>query len=177
MSSRGRRPGVRDEFGHVEADAARPHDRHALADRLAAQDHVDVAHHLGVVDASIGRRGAMPVATTTSSKPPACSMAASTRVPSRSVDAVHVDHPAVVAQRLVELLLAGDALGQVELPADLWCAVEQRHRVAALRRHRRIGQPGRPGAHHGEPLGAGRRPVVQQRLVAGARVDQAAHLL
>ena len=51
MSSAPEVPGVRDQFGHVEADAAGAHDRHALADRLAAEDGVDVAHHLGVVDA------------------------------------------------------------------------------------------------------------------------------
>ena len=34
-------------------------------------------------------------------------------------DAVDVDHAAEIAQRFDELLLAGDALGQVELPADL----------------------------------------------------------
>jgi hypothetical protein len=122
---------MRDQLGHVEADAAGAHDGHAPADRLAAQDHVDVGHHLGVLDArdGSGRRGSMPVATTTSSKPSAGSSAASARGVQPQRDAELVDHAAVVAQRLVELFLAGDALGQVELAADLGC----RRRTASPR--------------------------------------------
>jgi hypothetical protein len=44
---RGRRALVGDQFRHVEADAARPHDRHLAADRCRARDHIDVAHALG----------------------------------------------------------------------------------------------------------------------------------
>ena len=42
---------------------------------------------------------------------------------------------AEVADRLVEFLLAGNALGHVELAADLAGAIEQVHVVAALCEH------------------------------------------
>ena len=48
---RRRGAGVRDQFGHVKADAACTHDRHPFADRRAAQNGVDVADDLGMVDA------------------------------------------------------------------------------------------------------------------------------
>jgi hypothetical protein len=43
----------------------------------------------------------------------------------REPDTERFDAPPEVAQGLVELLLAGDALGHVELAADLGCGVEE----------------------------------------------------
>jgi hypothetical protein len=169
---------MRDQFGHVETDATRAQDGHALPDRLSAQDGVDVGHHLGVVDAVDGRAARLDAGGhhhlvetlgAQQGRVDACVQ------PQR--DAQHVDPAAVVAQRLVELFLARDALGQVELAPDLAAGVEQRDLVAALRRHRGRGQPGGAGADHRDALAHGHRPVVQQGLVAGARVDQAADLL
>ncbi|MNV53095.1 hypothetical protein D3C71_1452230 [compost metagenome] len=81
---------------------------------------------------------------------------------------------AEIAQRLVEFFLARDALGDIELPADLAAGIEQRDRVATLGSHGRASQPGRPGADHGDPARGGGRAVDQLGLVHGARVDQAA---
>jgi hypothetical protein len=65
---------------------------------------------------------------------------------------------AEVAQRLVELLLARDALGHVELAADAIAAVEQVHLVAALGQRGGRCQAGRPGAHHRKALALRPRP-------------------
>ena len=53
-----------------------------------------------------------------------------------------------VAQGLVELLLARDAPGDVELTADVIGGVEEGDVVAALGGGRREGEPGRAGADH-----------------------------
>jgi hypothetical protein len=37
-----------------------------------------------------------------------------------------IDHPAVVAQRFVELLFAGDLFGDIKLPANLLLRIKQR---------------------------------------------------
>ena len=71
-----------------------------------------------------GIRGATPVASTTSSKPASSSTVGAGVQP--HVDAVLVEHPRVVADRLAELLLAGNPSGQVELAADRSRRLEQR---------------------------------------------------
>ena len=48
------------------------------------------------------------------------------------VHPVEIDHPCEIAQGLVKLFLAGNALGKIELAADLLTRVEQGDRVAAL---------------------------------------------
>ena len=76
-------------FAHVKADAARADHGHALAHRLLVAQHVQVAQHLGVVDASIsGRRGLMPVASTTCWKPALHQVVGTTRWPSFTVTPV-----------------------------------------------------------------------------------------
>ena len=95
-----------------------------------------------------GIRGSTPVATTTSSKPSSASTVAPAAEP--HVDAEHLEPAAVVAQRLGELLLAGDLHREPELPAELGVLLEQRHRVAALGERRRGAQAGRPGADDGD---------------------------
>ena len=52
-----------------------------------------------------------------------------------------LDHPAVVAQRFIELLFAGDLFGNIKLPANFACGIEQRHAVPARRRIYRKRQP------------------------------------
>ena len=69
-----------------------------------------------------------------------------------------VEHRRVVADRLGELLLAGDPAGDAELAADLGVRLEQRDAVAALGGRDRRGQPGGSGADDGDALRApGRR--------------------
>jgi hypothetical protein len=75
--------GVAEELADIEADAAGADDRRTGAHFDPAQQHVQVADHLGVVGAGKSTlRGVMPVASTTSSKP--ARLAASARVPRRS---------------------------------------------------------------------------------------------
>ncbi len=74
----------------------------------------------------------------------------------------------------MEFFLARDALGHVELAADLAAGVEQGDRVAAPGRDRGARQAGRAGADHRHTLGHGNRAVDQLGLVRGTRVDQAA---
>ncbi|PNG62067.1 hypothetical protein SC81_23150, partial [Vibrio vulnificus] len=62
---------------------------------------------------------------------------------------------AEVAQGLVELFLAGNPLGHVELPADLAGGVEQADPVPTLGGHGGGGQAGRAGADHGDLLRPG----------------------
>ena len=138
---------VTQEFGDVEADAAGADDRDR-ARRPAAppQEHVDIAQDLRVLEArnrgharhDAGRehdlveRARREVGGRRDSTEP-------------DFDAGELQLAAVVAQRLVELLLARDALRHVELPADFARRLEQRHAVAALgrRRLRRRGPPAR----------------------------------
>ena len=78
-----------------------------------------------------------------------------------------------VAQGFVELLLARDALGHVELAADLAGLVEQGDRVAAFGQGGGGGQAGGSGADH--RVATRLRAWLDQQLglVAGARIDQA----
>src|SRR3546814_15367736 len=63
-----------------------------------------------------------------------------------------VDAVAEVAQGLVEFLLAGNRLGEVELAADLVRRIEQRDVVAALGGDRRAGQARRRSEEHTSEL-------------------------
>ena len=102
-----------------------------------------------------GIRGVTPVASTTSSKP--ASSSTSARVSEPHVDAVLVEHPRVVADRLAELLLAGNPSGHVELAADHVARLEQRDVVAALR-----------GGHRGRPSPPGPRRPRRRAWCAGS---------
>ena len=88
-------------------------------------------------------------------------------------DAGQVDLAPVETQRLVELLLARNLLGDVELAADLVGRIEQRHVESALRCGGGETQAGRTGADHGDAAFRFGGHDVAQCLVAGARVHQA----
>jgi molybdate transport repressor ModE-like protein len=142
------------ELGDVEADAAGADDGDlAPAGRRPGRSH-RVARHLGMVDAGNRRAcaAAMPVASATSSKPPRASSVGRGAVRTFSSTPV-VEAAAEVAQRLAELLLARDALGQVELAADLVGRVEQRDVVAALGGGGGASEAGRAGADDGDRFG------------------------
>ena len=162
------------EFRHVEADAAGADDRHAFAHLHLATQHVHVGHHLGVVDAVDARpaRG-HPGGDDDLLEAFALQFVALHAPVQHHLDAGAFDALLKVAQGLVELFLAGDHLGHVELTADLAGLVEQGHVVAALRRHRGAGQPGGAGTHHRHFLGRGGAQIDQLGFVAGARVHQA----
>jgi hypothetical protein len=59
---------------------------------------------------------------------------------------------AVVAQRLVEFVLARDDAGEIELAADIGCALEQRDAMAARCRIDRAGEPRRARSDHRDCL-------------------------
>jgi hypothetical protein len=117
-------PGRRDEkLRHVKTNAARANQRHALAHGLAAQQHVDVAQHLGMVlpgDARVARRDAggqqhfVKLLRDEVCRADAC---VQVQAHAGAGDAV-----AEVAQGFLKLFLAGHALGQVELAAYLSAA-------------------------------------------------------
>lgn len=79
-----------------------------------------------------------------------------------------------IAQGFLELFLARDALGHIELPADFISRIEQGHLVAALGCHGCAGKTRRARTDHGHALGCGGRCVDQFGFVHGTRVDQAA---
>ena len=160
-------------FGHVEADAAGPDQCGAGTHLYPARQHVHVADDLGVVGAGEGD----PARGDAGGQHDLVEAGQVGR--SRRGRQLHV-HPgflqpvAEVAQRLVEFLLARNPLGVVELPADLVGRIEQGHAVAALGGDRRAGQSRRARPDHGDGLRRERFPVGEVRLVAGARIDQAA---
>ena len=121
-----------------------------LADRLAAQQHVDVAQHLGVLlprNARVTRRharGQNHLVKFFGEQ--------SRRIDPRVEPQRHAglrNALAKVAQGLRKLFFAWHQLGHIELAANLCGGVVQRDRVAALGQRGGGGQASRPGAHHG----------------------------
>ena len=165
---------VHQVLAHVEADATRTHHGHVLAHRLLGLQHVQVAQHLGVVDAVDGR-----LARRDAGGQHDVVVAAGDqlrRIGARvqaQVHALQLDLAPVVAQGFVKLLLARHLLGDVELPADFAGGIEQRDPVPTPGCRGGKGQPRRPGADHGDAARLRGGFDGQHRLVAGARVDQA----
>ena len=95
--------------------------------------------------------------------------AADARVPSCSRTPMQLDAAAEVAQRLVELLLARDALGHVELAADLGCrsnSVTSWPRSASVVGAR---EPGGARADHRDALAASLRGRISSSVSWQAR--------
>ena len=89
------------------------------------------------------------------------------------LDARQLDHPAVVAQRFVELLFAGDLFGDIKLPANLPLRIKQRHAVPARGGIDRKRQPSGASAHHGQAFFIDRRNHRHFGFMAGAGVNEA----
>ena len=89
------------------------------------------------------------------------------------LDARQLDHPAVVAQRFVELLFAGDLFGDIKLPANLSQRIKQRHAVPARGGIDRKRQACRASTHDGQAFFIDRRNDRHFGFMAGARVDEA----
>ena len=83
-----------------------------------------------------------------------------------------IEHGAVVTQRLVKLLFAGDLFGDIKLAADLRERIEQRDVMTAGGGVNGEGQTGRPGADHRQPFRRVGRQDRHQGFMTGARVDQ-----
>src|SRR5690625_5131281 len=121
-------------------------------------------------------RGRTPVATTTSWK--SCSSWALGRVPRRT--------PTPAANKRIRhevsacvVLLAGDARGQPQLPAELLGGLEQGDHVPALGGADRGLQPGRSGADDGDLAAPTLEHGAEHQLglVTGTGIDQAAGAL
>src|SRR5438034_111485 len=80
---------------------------------------------------------------------------------------------AVIAQRLVELLLARHVAGEIELAADPPLRLVERHGVPALGRGDGAGEARRSGTDDGDALGPSGRGGVELDLATGFRIDQA----
>ena len=93
--------------------------------------------------------------------------------PESQVDAGEFDPAAEIAQRLTELLLAGNPLRQVELAADFRRSVEQRHRVPGLGGGDGAGEASRAGADDCDRFSACRRHNNELGLAARAGIDEA----
>ena len=89
------------------------------------------------------------------------------------IDARHLDHPAVIAQRFIELLFAGDLSGDSKLPADFRQRIKQRHAVPTRGGIDRKRQASGSCAHHGQTLLVGRRNDRHFGFMAGAGIHQA----
>src|SRR5437763_1486710 len=81
--------------------------------------------------------------------------------------------PKGVGDRFGELLLAGDSLRQVELPAQLAGTLEERHRMASLRGDGRRGQARGSAADDCDALFLFRFLEFQFRFPPGAGIDDA----
>ena len=142
---------VHQELGHVEADAAGADQRDLAARHDAAAEHVQVADHLGMVGAGEVDFARADAGGQHHVVEAGQDVGVGARVQAQ-LDAGLLDAAAEVAQGLVELFLARDALGQVELAADRVAGLEQGHAMTAFGRDRRAGQAGRAGADHGDAL-------------------------
>ena len=163
------------ELAHVEADPAGTHDGHLGAGHHTPLQYIQVAHHLGVVVAgeihlSRGHAGGDHHVVKAGQ---------GGGIDTRLQFEIHAgvgDAVAEVAQGFVELFLARDLLGHVELAADLTGGIEQGDLVAALGRHGGAGQARRTRADHGDGFRRRDRRVVEFGFRACARIDQAARL-
>ena len=161
---------MRDGIGDIKADAARAHNRHALADRLVAFQHINIADRFFVIYAfnightrgDAGGHHHMPKI--------AQHIGVSPRVEAQ-LNAQLVNHFAVIAQRFVKLFLAGHQLGEVELPPNLVSRINERYLMAALRRRGGISQSGGARADNGDVFRLVGRLIFKQRLMTGTRID------
>ncbi|MNN25101.1 hypothetical protein D3C81_1385570 [compost metagenome] len=167
---------MHEEFADVETDAAGTDHRHLVGGLHPAQQYIQIGHHHRVI-----RTGEVDLARQDAGGDHDFVVARQRgHIGARIQAHVHAginEAMTEVAQRLVELLLAGDALGHIELAADLAGRIEQRDVVTTLGRHRGAGQTGRTGTDHRHALGCGGRAVDQFGFMCGARIDQAGRAL
>ena len=85
----------------------------------------------------------------------------------------HFDHPAVIAQRFVKLLFAGDLFGDIKLPADLAVRIKQCYLMPTRRRVNGKRQPSRSRTDHRQIFFLHGRKDWHFGFMAGARIHQA----
>ena len=135
----------------VEADAARADDHHVPAGLHAAGEHVHVARDALVLDAGDGGLARVD-AGGEHHLVELRELGFARGVIEQHLRAGAAQALGVVGDRLGELLLAGDALGEVELAAQLGRFLEQHHFMAALGGDCRAGKAGRAAADDGDAL-------------------------
>ena len=170
---------LHEELGNVESDAAGADDRDAPADIGVVPQDVDVTQNVRMILA-----GYLRVARHDARGEDDGLVGAGHELRGRNalvemqVHVLELDLPIEVAQHLVELFLARNDLGHVELAADLIGGLEQVDFVAAFCEHQRSREPGGTGAYDRVTSRRRGRRVVQLGFMAGARVDEArAHLV
>ncbi len=94
--------------------------------------------------------------------------------PKPDLNAQFLQHDPVITEGLMELFLARDPFGQIELAANLVGGVDQGDLVAALSGNGRKRETGRPGTNHGNGLRLLCGPIVQLSFITGTGVHQAA---
>ena len=149
----GRWSGMDEELGDVETDAAGTDDGDPVTHRLRAGQRIDIADDFLVIvagDADVTRRH-------TGGEHDVVEAFGQCRCISTlaefQVDAGLRETPLEIAQRFVELFLAWNPLGEIELPADAVVLVEQRDLMAAFGSRRGEGKAGRSGADHRDAFG------------------------
>jgi hypothetical protein len=116
---------VDEEFGHVEADAARADDRHPRSHRRAAAQHVDIGQDVRAVlprDAGVARQDAGGDDDLVEAREVVRGRGRAE--PQRHAGGRELGREPV--DEAVELFLARDRAGHVELPADADILLEQR---------------------------------------------------
>ena len=170
----GAHPLMQQVLGRVKANATRANQRHGLADSAFVAQHIQVAHHLGVLDAvNLGQAGRDPGGQHDVGKAALSQLGGGDAVVQHQLDLVQFQLAAKKAQRLVKLLFARHLLGDVELATNLCGCVKQGHFKPALGGGGGKRQTGRARAYHGNAAPGLGGHDVEQGLVAGARVHQA----
>ena len=161
-------------FSGVKTDAAGADQGHGLAHLALVPKYIQITHHLGVPDAFDLRHA----------RAHACGQHHLFEAGRRQVfgtdalvqlqcDPGQVNLLSKVAQGFMKLFFAGHLFGHVELTTDFAGAIKQGYIKAAPGGRGGKSQTGRPCAHHSNAFFGWSRGFNHQRLVAGARIDQA----
>ncbi len=156
----------------IKADPAAADNRHLLANRYFVTQHVEIAQHFWMID-TLDRRRARYDPARQDHLIEISQIRCVDKLVKPQLDARQLDHPAVVAQRFVELLFAGDLFGDIKLPANLPQRIKQRHAVPARGGIDRKRQACRASTHDGQAFFIDRRNDRHFGFMAGAWVNQA----
>lgn len=158
----------------VEADPACPDDRDALPHRLMIPQYLKIREHTRVVDAFYrGGLGDDSGRQHHVIKFRRLELGGGDAAIQSQRYAGDLDPSPEVTERFRELFLAGDLLGQIELPSDFGVRLEQGYVVAARRRGRGRRQPGGARTDDRDAASAFGRAKNDLGLVTGDRIDEA----
>mmetsp|Transcript_11159 Transcript_11159/g.25021 ORF Transcript_11159/g.25021 Transcript_11159/m.25021 type:complete len:296 (+) Transcript_11159:463-1350(+) len=176
------------EFGHVEADATGSNNGNLASNGLAKAKDVDVGQYVGMVETRDWWYSRIYSGSHNPSIDAIFNITQKFHIGKLNLrPQLHFNLPSPfqlgqpvteVANRFVELLLTGYALGHVELSADLAALVVQDDAMSNRCRGGRECHPRRSGTNdaNGQPFFRGDRILLdgELRLVTGQRVDQTA---